>query len=140
MATPSKAPANPAVKHPGRRSRSTVTPKSVGKERSFLRFYHSDELRAKTLAVLAALEQARDPGKHRDALAEVVVELTSAGMEFYFMRPLTRAKAGFIVQQSAKLGLAGSMQVMGSVIRSVIGRMDGPQLLSISGSVRELMH
>ncbi len=138
MATSSKALAKAAVKRTGP-SRPAAKPKTAAKEKPFLRFYHSNELRAKTLAVLATLEQAPDPGKHGDALADVVVELTSAGMDFYFMRPLTAAKAGFIVEKSANLGLAGSIRVMGSVIRSVIGRMDGDQLLSVCGSLRQLM-
>lgn len=119
---------------------TAVQAKRAAKGKPFLRFYCSDELHAKTLAVLAAVEQAPEPGKHGDALADVVVQLTAAGMDYYFMRPLATAKAGFVTQQSAKLGLAGSMQVMGSVIRNVIGRMEAKQLLSVCGSVRELMH
>jgi hypothetical protein len=60
-------------------------------------------------------------------------------MDYYFMKPLKLAKVGFIVQQSANLGLAGAQQVMGSVIRNIIGRMDQPQLLSVCGSIRQLM-
>jgi hypothetical protein len=60
-------------------------------------------------------------------------------MAYYFMKPLKLARPGFIVQQSASLGLAGVQQVMGSVIRNVIGRMDRRQLLSVCGSVRQLM-
>jgi len=67
------------------------------------------------------------------------VELTNSGLDYYFMKPLKLAKAGFIVQQSANLGLAGAQQVMGSVIRNIIGRMDRPQLLSVRGSIRQLM-
>ena len=104
-----------------------------------LRFYYSDGLCKKTLSVLGTLEQAQDVTAHRGALADVVVELTNSGMDFYFMKPLKLAKAGFIVQQSANLGLAGAQQVMGSVIRNIIGRMDGPQLLSVCGSIRQLM-
>ena len=55
------------------------------------------------------------------------------------MRSLKLAKPGFIVEQSANLGLAGVQQVMGSVVRQIIGRMDGPQLLSVTGSIRQLM-
>jgi hypothetical protein len=136
-----KAPPNRARKAaPLMRSDVPQLQQRGTKEQPFLRFYFSDELRAKTLGVLAALEQAPDPGKHKDALADVVVQLTSAGMDYYFMRPLTAATAGFVTQQSAKLGLAGAMQVMGSVIRSVIGRMEPKQLLSVCGSIRELMH
>jgi hypothetical protein len=105
----------------------------------FLRFYHSRELRSNTLSLLSTLEFAEDATAHRDALADVVVELTNHGMDYYFMKPLKLAKAGFIVQQSASLGMAGVQQVMGSVIRNIIGRMDGPQLLSVSGSIRKLM-
>jgi hypothetical protein len=105
----------------------------------FLRFYHSKGLRKDTLSLLSALEQAEDATAHRDALAEVILELTSSGMNYYFMKPLKLANAGFIVQQSANLGLAGVQQVMGSVIRNIIGRMDSPQLLSVSGSIRKLM-
>lgn len=105
----------------------------------FLRHYHSDELRARTLAVLSAAEQSPDPTRHRDALAGIVVELTNDGMDSFFLKPLARSEAGFISQQSASIGMAGALQVMGSVIRSIIGRMDGPQLLSVCGSLRGMM-
>jgi hypothetical protein len=105
----------------------------------FLRFYFSEGLRKKTLSALSALEHAQDATAHRGALADVVVELTNSGMDYYFMRPLKLAKAGFIVQQSANLGLTAVLQVMGSAIRNVIGRMERPQLLSVSGSIRQLM-
>ena len=106
----------------------------------FLRFYFSESLRRKTLSTLTTLEHAPDATAHRDALADVVVELTHSGMDYYFMRPLKLAKAGFIVQKSAHLGLAGVLQVMASATRNVIGRMDRPQLLSVCGFIRKLMH
>lgn len=112
---------------------------TASKRKPFLRFYHSEELRRKTLSVLGILEKSRDATAHRDALADIVVELTSSGMEFYFMKPLKLAKAGFIVEQSAKIGMAGVQQVMASVIRQIIGRMESPQLLSVCGSIRQLM-
>ncbi len=105
----------------------------------FLRFHHSEALRKKTLAVIGAVEQARDPVSHRDALADLVVELTNSGLDYYFMKQLKLAKPGFLVEQSANLGMVGTQQVMGTVIRQVIGRMDSPQLLSVCGSIRQLM-
>jgi hypothetical protein len=135
MATPSKRRSPSQGKRPARPSSEPSEPPS----KPFLRFYHSEGLRKKTLSVLGTLEQARDATAHRDALANVVVELVNSGMDYYFMRPLKLAKAGFIVQQSANLGLAGAQQVMGSVIRNIIGRMGRPQLLSVCGSIRQLM-
>ena len=107
--------------------------------RPFLRFYHSEALRKKTLSVLCTVERAEDPTAHRAALADLAVELTNTGMDYFFMQPLKLAKAGFIIQQSANIGLAGAKQVMGSVIRNIIGRMGDSQLLSVCGSIRRLM-
>jgi hypothetical protein len=105
----------------------------------FLRFYHSVPLREKTLAVLDALEHSTDPTKHRAALSGIVVELTRCGMDAYFMKPLKDAEAGFIVEQTASFGMTGAVQLLSSVISSIIGRMGTPQLLSVSSSIRQFM-
>ena len=113
--------------------------RSGASSKPFLRFYHSEGLRKKTLSVLRTLEQAQDVTAHRDALADIVVELTNSGLDYYLMKQLKLAKPGFVLKQTANLGLAGVQQVMGSVIRNIIGRMDSPQLLSVCGSIRQLM-
>jgi len=128
---PSKRTATPRVKP----SAKTSSPSS----QPFLRFYHSTSLRAKTVRVLATLEKAKDSTQHREALADIIVELTDSGMEYYFLRPLKLAKVGFFTQQSANLGMAATTRVLGSVIRNIIGRMDHPQLLSVCSYVRQLM-
>ena len=115
------------------------TAPSGSSAKPFLRFYHSKELRTKTNAVLTTLEGARDPTVHRGTLADLAVELTNAGLDYYFLKPLKLAKAGFVVEQSASLGMTGVQQLMGSVIRNIIGRMDGPQLLSVGTSLRQFM-
>ncbi len=135
MTTPSK-------RAPGSKAGRAASPPSAPPapdSKPFLRFHHSEALRKKTLAVVGTVEQAADPAAHRDALADLVVELTNSGLDYYFMKQLKLAKPGFIVEQSASLGMAGTQQVMGTVIRQVIGRMGGPQLLSVCGSIRQLM-
>lgn len=128
------APAAKAKPSPKRRS----TPPAPS-AKPFLRFYHSETLRKQTLVLLTTIEKAPDAVTHRDALSSLVVELTSSGMDSYFMKPLKLAKPGFIVEQSAIIGLSGVQQVIGSVVRKIIGRMEGPQLLSVCGSIRQLM-
>ena len=104
----------------------------------FLRFYHSARLRTKTLAVLTALEKAADPEKHRETLADLVVELTESGMDYYYLRALKLGKAGFVVEQSARLAMSGAVKLIGSVSRTFIVRMDAAQLLVVSRHIREL--
>lgn len=148
---PTKKTPEPAAK-----SAKPAKPKAVGAVKSarppaphraapakpaqpFLRFYHSVDLRKKTLAVLALIEGAPDATAHRGALADVVIELMKSGFDGYFVAPLKKAKAGFLIEQSANVGLMGAQQVMGAVARNIIGRMDAPQLLSVCGSIRALM-
>ena len=129
----------PRARTAPRAKRSLTAPKGPKAPKPFLRFYHAESLRAKTLGVLHDLESADDGTVHRKALADVVVELTDSGMDYYFLRPLKLADAGFISQQSANLGMAATTRVLGSVIRNIIGAMDQPQLLAICGYIRQLM-
>ena len=105
----------------------------------FLRFYHSNSLREKTLAVLNTLEKAKDSTQYCGALADIVVELTDSGMEYYFLRPLKLAKTGFFVESSANVGMAATIGILASVIRNIIGRMDKAQLLTVCSYIRQLM-
>jgi hypothetical protein len=89
--------------------------------------------------LLDTLEQADDPTQYSAALGDLVVELTSAGMDYYFLKPLQLAKTGFVIQQSANLGIAGAIRIMASVIRTILGRLDKDQLLIIGGYIRQLM-
>ena len=135
MPTPSKRPSKP----PATARVKRVVQASSRSPQPFLRFYHSENLRAKTLAVLTALENAKDGTKYRGALADVVVQLTDCGMEYYFLRPLKLANVGFFVQQSANLSMSATTGVLASVIRNIIGGMDGPQLLAVCSYIRQLM-
>jgi hypothetical protein len=123
--------------HADRRAVPAQSSRSVS--RPFLRFYHSEELRARTLAVLLYLEESPDPKAHRQAFADVAVELMSAGMDYYILQPFKRAAPGLLTQQTANVGMAGAVTMIGTVMRTVILRMDGPQLRSLSGSLRRLM-
>jgi hypothetical protein len=140
---PSKLPAKPLSKEPSKRVATPrakrVAKPSAAASQPFLRFYHSENLRAKTLETLSAVEAAEDTTRHRDALANVIVELSDSGMDYFFMRPLKLAKVGFVTEQSANLGMAGAKTVLGSVVRTIVGRMDKPQLLSVCRYMRELM-
>lgn len=129
------APRSPPKAPSGR----AIPPKKTATPPPFMRFHHSVPLRAKTLAVLDRVEAAPDPTRHRVALADIVVELTRAGLEAYFTRSLKAAKAGYLTEQSANLGMAGAVQVMASVTRSIIGGMGAPQLLSVCASIRQFM-
>jgi hypothetical protein len=103
-----------------------------------LRFHHSPESAARMLAVLTELEESDDPEAHREALADLVADLTEAGMDYYYLRALKLSNAGHLAQQSAKLGIAGAVKMISGVCRRFIMRMNGKELLAVTGHIRSL--
>ena len=144
MTTSSKTPAastaktvvKPAAKKPATRAAGKTVPKVA--EQPSLRFHHTTSLRAKTDAVLNALEAKPEAPKHGEAMADLVHELIEAGMDYYFLRALKKAQTGFVMEQSARLGLSGAVRIISSVSRQFIERMDRAQLLIVSRHIREL--
>ena len=136
-----RMPIQPKRRSAAKNTKSTkpATAPSGTSSKPFLRSYHSMELHEKTIRMLDTLESARDPTAHRNAFGEIAVELTNSGLHYYFIKPLKDAKAGFMLEQSASMGMVGVQQVIGTVIRNIIGRMDGPQLLSVGNSLRQFM-
>jgi hypothetical protein len=132
MPVPRKSAAPVRAKQPPGRAAAPAA-------RPFLRFYHSQELRVRTLAVLLAVESADEATAYAGDLSELVLDLTDSGLDQYFLQPLKATKVNFVVQQSAALGMSGVQKLMGTVVRNVLGRMDDRQLLSVCGSIRKLM-
>ncbi len=113
--------------------------KAAGSELPSLRFHYPATLHVQALDVLEALETADDATRHRGALSDVVLELTEAGLEWYFVKAVRDAKVGYVAEQTTKLGLSSIRKVMGPVVRRVIGGMEHDQLRAVGGHIRSLM-
>ena len=150
MATPAKPATKSTVKSGARsvaKAASTIRAKPATSTRRatvdeaaepFLRFRHSPELQARKDAVLAALEASPALAGQGDALADLVAELTEAGMHYYYLRALKDAQVGFVVEQSARLAMSGAVKLISSVSRKFIVRMDDAQLLVVARHIRHL--
>ena len=88
----------------------------------YYKFTHSKPLRKKTLKILDAIDTDDDPTEHRTDLSDNIAELCDTGMKYFFLDPLAKLKMGFVVEQSAKLGVTSALRVMGPTVRQVIGR------------------
>lgn len=104
-----------------------------------LRFFHSAVLRARSHKVLAAMERDKDPTQHVGALSSLVVDLTEAGLNYYFLKPLQDAKVGFVARQTASFGMAGALRLMSPVIRRILAGTNATQLHVITRHIRHLM-
>jgi len=103
-----------------------------------LRFFHSAALRKRTEAVLSRIEHDDDATQHARALSGVVVDLTKAGLDYYFLRPLEQARFGFVARQTANFGMAGALRVISPVIGRILGGADTPQLRGVARHIRHL--
>jgi hypothetical protein len=119
-------------------SNAAITPSRAPGGAS-LRFRLSDDLQGRLTGILAIVETAGDASRHRTELSETIIEVMNEGLDYYFMRSLRLARAGFIIEQSASLGLVGVRRVMAPVIRKIVGRLTHDQLRSVASSIRELM-
>jgi hypothetical protein len=113
--------------------------KVEGGEWPSLRFRYPATLHAQVLEVLEALETADDATRHRGALSDVVLQLTEAGLDWYFVKAVRDAKVEYVAEQTTKVGLSSIRKVMGPVVRRVIGGMNHEQLRSAGGHIRGLM-
>ena len=104
-----------------------------------LRFTHSAALRTQTLKVISAIEHDPDPTQHTEALTSLVLSLTEAGMDFYFLKSLTDGKFGFVARQAASFGISGALRVLSPIARSILGGADARQLRVVSKHIRHLM-
>lgn len=138
---PGEGKARTVPGEPAAKARARPVPKTDAIRETVLpslRFHHSHALRQKTWALLDEIEAASHPRGHNEAFADLVAELVQAGMDWYFLRPLQRARVGFMAEQSAKLGLSGATRMINSASRGFILRMDLPQLRVVAGYLREI--
>jgi hypothetical protein len=138
MKTPSPAPRPVPTKQPDK-SASKGAAKAAQAAKPTLRFHHSVGLRVETIAVLTAIEEGPDTPRHHEAMAGIAAKLIDAGMDYYFLRPLRLAKAGFVVEQSASIASAGASRILATVTRNVLLRMNRTQLLAVVAHIRHLM-
>ena len=105
-----------------------------------LRFYLGADLYRRTDALLTHLEQEDKPTRHAVAFAELVNELTDAGLGYFFVEPLKQANAGFMAQKTAQLGMASVAKIARPIVRKLITGLDDQQLRAVGAYVRRILH
>jgi hypothetical protein len=107
-------------------------------EKPSLRFFHSAALRHRSDRLLSAIEKDGDPRAHAHDLADLVVELSEAGMDYYFLRPIRQAKLGVIAQKTAQYGMSGALKLMAPMVRTILHGANAAQLRAIAAHMRHL--
>ncbi|MGP4845625.1 hypothetical protein ACTXGQ_15920 [Marinobacter sp. 1Y8] len=96
----------------------------------------------KTKALLT-VEELRSRGKADkqaiDELFELIVELTDNGLDFFFLEPLRRLRAGSVMMGMAKVGISSMLKASKMVIHKVLKKLDDKSLAAILDFIEEII-
>jgi len=102
-------------------------------------FHYPAPLRKRTDAVLSRIERDDDATEQAGALSAVVLELTKAGLDYYFLRGVEQARLGFVARQASSLATAGAVRVLSPIIGRILAGADSEQLRAVARHIRHLM-
>lgn len=92
-------------------------------------FYTVSELRAKGKADKEAIEQ----------LYSLIIDLTDAGLDFFFLEPLRRLRAGSMMMGMARMGIGSMLKGSKMVVHKVLKKLDDESLHSILDFIEEII-
>ncbi len=76
---------------------------------------------------------------HVEDLFELVMQLTESGLDFYFLEPLERIKAGSMTVKLSKMGLSSAKKGMRMVIHKALKKLSDEQLTNIVDFLEEVL-
>ncbi|WP_286221975.1 hypothetical protein [Marinobacter apostichopi] len=100
-----------------------------------------DELRTRALYTV---EQLRERGKADkvaiDQLFDLIVELTDAGLDFFFLEPLRRLNASSMMMGMARVGTSSMLKGSKMVVQKVLKKLDDRSLAAMLDFIAEIIH
>jgi hypothetical protein len=97
------------------------------------------DLDARAAAVIEKVRVDSMPRAHARELAELIADLTHAGLAAYFLAPLERVGVGALTYSSAKVTVGAAEAGLPALTRRVIGKMTDEQLREIAEIIDEML-
>ncbi|MAA64675.1 MAG: hypothetical protein CL581_07860 [Alteromonadaceae bacterium] len=99
-----------------------------------------DNLKTKALLTVEELRSRGKADKQAvDELYELIVELTDNGLDFFFLEPLRRLRAGNMMMGMAKVGISSMLKGSKMVVHKVLKKLDDKSLASILDFIEEII-
>ena len=100
-----------------------------------------DELRTRALYTVNELRDRGTADKAAiDQLFALIIDLTENGLDFFFLEPLRRLKAGNMLMGMAKMGISSIFKGSKMVIYKVLKKLDDESLVAILDFIEEIIH
>ncbi len=99
-----------------------------------------DELRTRALYTVGELRsRGRADRQAIDQLHSLIVDLTEAGLNFFFLEPLHRLNATSMMTGMAKVGISSMVKGSKMIIHKVLKKLDDRSLPAILDFIEEII-
>lgn len=100
----------------------------------------SDELKSRALETVNELRERDTADKEAiDKLYNLIVELTESGLDFFFLEPLRRLRAGNMMMSMARMGIGSMLKGSKMVVHKVLKKLDDRSLKDILDFIEEII-
>lgn len=90
--------------------------------------------------VIAKIRQEGATKDNKEALFQLIMQLTEEGIDFFFMEPLRRMGAGNVMQKMARMGLSSMLKGTRMVIHNVLKKIDDKGMKDILDFIEEILY
>ena len=90
--------------------------------------------------VLESIRQAEDKTAHAREVAEIVVEMTRTGLDYYYLLPLEQARVGFVDLNAARVGIASAGRSLPLIVNRILRNLSSDQLQVVADHVESVSH
>jgi len=98
-----------------------------------------EELAQRAAHLINEIRYEGAESRHKEALYELIIELTEVGVDFFFLEPLRRLGAGPMMMKMARMGLSSTLKGTRMVIHKVLKRIDEKHLAGIVDFIEEIL-
>lgn len=100
-----------------------------------------DELRTRALYMVEELRTRGKADKEAvDKLYSLIIDMTDAGLDFFFVEPLRRLNASSMMLGMARVGIGSMLKGSKMVVHKVLKKLDDRSLAAILDFIEEIIH
>ena len=107
--------------------------------RSYIAFPIPEDLRHRTLEALEDLRHAQDISGYADRLMDLVEEISSHGMSYFFLHPVEMVGMNTVAQKTIGVTINSGKKAVMAVSRQLARRLDEQQLRDIADFLEGLV-
>lgn len=108
-----------------------------------MKYYFAAEI-SKKLAqevegTIDRMRQAASPEEHREEGAELILRLTEACLDAYFLRPVHTLKVGLLSEKATAFGVKAAHRAIGLFVHRIAGSLSGAQVLTLADIIEGML-